>query len=435
MSIAAIVSLFGIDMAYARFFLMGDKGNCAQVERFCWRFAASGAIVTALLSFGFLYWLGGRWLEDNQALAVYTAVAILLTVFVTMAATRRRLLGNYRRVALALFGSAVFSAIASIVIAVTWRPDAWSLLLGIAAGSVIAILINGMPNGMVLLSPSKLPRFRKREIFYLGLAGSVTAPLYWLISSVDRWFIADYWGASEVGIYSMAASVAALGLMLNSAVTMTWFPEVSRAYGERGRECLTDIGRVWSRLVVGLALMWLAVSAAGGDVLRLLAAPSFHEGAQYVPWLAGGMFFYGLASLSNTTLFLDAKMHLAAYVWIVGGVACIALNFALVPWLGALGGALAQCLAFTVPALGVLFVSQRVLPMVIDWRCLAVALPLVLVAGLVMSPPWQAHALFSLFSKFPVGVLVSLVLVRLAAPDWYRQFLDLSMKRLFGKAT
>ncbi|PZO06772.1 MAG: hypothetical protein DCF27_12105 [Lysobacteraceae bacterium] len=431
-ALASVLALLGIDMAYARFYLQEKESQRAAVERFCWRFAASGAIVVALLTAGGWYWLGGRWLDDHHSIAAYSVLAIGLSVAVAMTTTRIRLLGNYRRIAAALFLASVVSAIVSIGLVFLWRTDVWVLLFGAIAASITTLLVLGLPSRS-FFKPSHLPRNTKRAVVSLGVAGSITAPMYWVISSSDRWFLSYYMDAGEVGVYSVAATVAMLGLMLNSSLTLTWFPEASRLYGEQGAESLPSLGRMWTRLVTGLAIVWLAVAAAGGDVLRILAAPAFHPGAQYIPWLAGGVFFYGLASLANTALFLTAKMRFAAYMWSAGALLSACLYLVLIPYLGALGAAISQCISFSLTALGVLAVSHRLLPLPVPVFRLTIALAITVGAGVVMAPEWAGQPVWSLVLKFPVGLLVAGIVFVVIAPDWCRRTFA-GLRRVFVSA-
>jgi O-antigen/teichoic acid export membrane protein len=427
-ALASVLALLGIDMAYARFYLQEVELQRGAVERFCWRFAFAGSLIAALVVGCGWYWVGDRWLVEHRSVAAYSAIGIVLAVAAAMATTRIRLMGNYRRIAFALFVASVVSSGLSVGLAILWRGDEWALLFGTVAGAVITLLMLGLPNRSILSQPSQLPPATKRAVVSLGLAGSVTAPMYWVISSADRWFIGEYRSTADIGIYSMAASVAMLGLMLNSSLTLSWFPEASRAYGEKGRAALPSLGRLWSRLVVGLAVVWLMVTAAGGDILRLLAAPAFHPGAQYIPWLAGGVFFYGLASMANTALLLESKMRFAAYGWIAGALVCVGLNFVWVPHLGALGAAMAQCVSYGLIAVCILFVSHRVLPITIPIFPLGLTLLIISGTGVVMAPAWVVNPAASLVFKLPVGLLVSAIILRVIAPDWYHRL----RTRLFG---
>jgi O-antigen/teichoic acid export membrane protein len=432
-SLAGVLALLGIDMAYTRFYLQEDERYRTSVEAFCWRFAASGAIGVALLAACAWCCWGARWLDDHRTVGAYSAAAVVLLVATTMANTRIRLLGNYRRLALTLFLGALASSLVSICLAYLWRRDAWPLLLGTAAASLTTLVLLRGPSPRVLLGPSGLPAGIGRAVIMLGLAGSVTAPMYWIISSADRWFIARYASTRELGIYSVASSVATLGLMLNSSLTLTWFPEASRVYGREGEASLALLGRLWSRLVAGLAIVWLAIVAGGGDILRLLAAPAFHSGAQYIPWLASGVFFYGLAAMANTALLLESKMRFAAYAWLAGALGCLALNFAMVPRLGALGAAMVQCATYAFIAGVILVISHRILTLPVPRLRLTLALLIAFSSGAVMRVPWAQAPIWSLAIKFVAGLAVTVIVLRVIAPDWHQRVTSGVRRLLLGR--
>lgn len=424
MSLGGVMAMLGIDMAYARFFLQVEEGERSSVESFCWRFAAAGAFVLALTVGLGWYWLGRRWLPlDYRAVAFLSFFGIILLVGVTMASARARLAGSYRKLAVVVLIAAAVSVAVSLGVAMYWRKDVWPLLLGTLAGSATTVALLGVPRKPVLLKRSGLSSETRRAVISLGLAGTVMAPMYWVISSADRWFLAEYSDSAVIGIYAMASNVALLGLMLNSSLTLTWFPEASRLYGKHSSAALVPLGRLWERLVMGQAIVWVAVSAAGGDVLRLLTAPEFHQGAAYIPWLAGGVFFYGFAGFANTAFFLEGRMRNVAHFWLAGGAINLLMNLLLVPRLSALGAAIAQCATYGLIALGVFTASRRVLVMPVDWLRLSSGLLLALGAGILMSYAWSPSPVLSLLGKFPIGVLVALFLTLLIAPDWFKRAL------------
>ncbi|MCB2263621.1 MAG: lipopolysaccharide biosynthesis protein [Candidatus Thiosymbion ectosymbiont of Robbea hypermnestra] len=421
-SLGSTLALLGIDLSYTRFFLQEDITTRLSVERLCWRFSVAGSVSYAVLIGGGWYWLGHRWLPSYyQIVAIYSLFAIVLSVAETMATTRIRLAGHYHKVAVATISAAVASALITLGVAIFWRSDIWALFSGTLGASFITLVLLGIPDRTVFLKRSDLSSEKKRAIVSMGLAASIIYLLHWVVSSSDRWFLAEYSDTAVIGVYFMASNVALLGSIVNSSLTLTWFPEVSRIYSTRSSSTLVSLGRLWGRLVTGLSVVWVAVSAAGGDVLRLLAAPEFHPGAAYIPWLAGGMFFYGLGGLASTAFFLKNKMRYVAYFWLIGGALSLSINLLLVPHLGAHGAAIAQCASYGVVAVGILAASRRVLPMPVDWLRLTLSLVVALSAGIIMSFSWLENPLLSLLGKFPVGVLISTLLLLIIAPDWFER--------------
>ena len=168
---------------------------------------------------------------------------------------------------------------------------------------------------------------------------------------------------------------------------------------------------------------WLAVTAAGGDVIRWLADARFHEGAKLIPWIAGGVFFYGIADLANTGLFLKKDLKPTAAWWTVGAGFNLAANALWIRPYGPQGAAIVALLTFTLISLGMLGSAQVRLSLPLPWARLGSAAAIALVAGIFMTSPWSRTSWVSLLLKFPVGVLVSGLLGVVLAPDWSRRLL------------
>lgn len=433
-ALLATVALLGVDLAYARYYFGGLEANPTAVESFCWRFALVSAVAVSAAGAAVWVLLIAPQSGSSRGLGVLVAAGGLLGVLAALAQTRARLRGQYRRLAVALVVSGVTGTAATLGMAWWWRRDAWPLLAGAALASAVLVAISGVPRAAEFLRPSGLSPRQRGLVVRLGLPGAGTALMYWVLSSADRFVIQAYLPRSDLGTYSFAVGLATAGLVLNSAIVTVWYPEASRSYEGDRVNAPALLGRLWSRLVVLLAVVWLAVAMAGGDLIRLLADPRFAGGAWYVPWLAGAVFFYGVASLANTGLVLSGTMAPAALCWMVGiGVSAL-LNLTLVPRVGAIAAAVAMCTAFGVIAAGVMWTSERWLPLRIRWRVLLPLLAAVLALGAAGSTPWMRDPAASLLLKLPVGVAAAALAVRMIAPDWFQRALERGAAALRGSA-
>jgi O-antigen/teichoic acid export membrane protein len=160
------------------------------------------------------------------------------------------------------------------------------------------------------------------------------------------------------------------------------------------------------------------VAAAGGDIIRLLANERFHASAEFVPFIAGGVFFYGTSQLFAHELMLVKQLKWAALWWFVGGVVCTLLNIVVVPRWSGFGAAMAQSASFTFISFGILATSQAYYPIQLArWR-LALVMITILIAGVFLAPQWHALPSVSLLMKFPIGIGVASFTALVTAPDW-----------------
>ena len=428
-SLVSVFALAGIEMSYARAYHSAQPPNGADVEHYCWRFAILGALLASVVG-AVTWWFFNRdSIDQDRRLAILVALGIAFSVAHTMALTRARLAVRYRAIALTLIATGIIGAAASIGIAAIWRQDALALLIPMLLGYLIPVLLLGTPSIAGLAKPSGLTRKEGAALIKIGLAGVVTAPMYWLLSSSDRWFLQYYHGAEAVGVYSIGYSVGIVGMMINGAIISVWLPEAAREYEQDPERARATLGGLMHRLMVLMALIWLVVAAAGGDIVRWLANERFHAAADYVPYIAGGVFFYGVLRLADTGLLIAKQLKWAALWWLAGGVVCTVLNVALVPRYGGLGAAITQSIGFAFMSIGIFSTAQTKFPVCLGWSRLAINIAMILAASLVMIHPWHATAPISLLMKLPFGIVVAAISIWIAAPDWFARGIEYLRQR------
>lgn len=424
-SLVSVFALAGIDMSYARAYFSAQPPNGESVEHFSWRLAISTALPAAVIA-GLVWWfVSQQWSELDRSLAFPLAAGVLLTVLNVMSSTRARLAGRYRALAWTILATGLIGSIAGVAVAAAWRRDAVALIVPMLLAQLLPLLMLGMPSIFVLAKPSVLNKGEGTALLKIGLAGVVTAPMYWLLSSSDRWFLQFFRGAEEVGIYSIGYNFAYLGVMVNTAVMTVWLPEAARAYEEDQTAARKVLGRLMSRLVAGLALVWLAIAASGGDMVRWLANERFHSAAQVVPFIAGGVFFYGVSQLAMYGLLLVKQLKWAALWWFAAGLVCVASNWMLVPRQGGMGAAITQTLSFAFVSFAILTTSQAKYPLQLAWARVAAVLVIVIGAAVFMVPPWHAIPPLSILIKLPMGIAVSALVAWVIAPDWWSRGIGL----------
>lgn len=413
-SLASVVALAGIDMSYSRHAYTWDRGGAAPVEAFCWRWAlVAGAIAAGLAG---LVWLAvAKHLDVPAPLAAFVSLGVFFSAVVAMAKMRGRLQNRYAALSWAQFAAGCTAAGVSISIAVFWRQDAWPLLVAMVVGYALPVFLLGTP-GRRLFSPSGLTRNQRWGVFNTGLAGVVTAPAYWVLSSSDRWFLAAYQGSDAVGIYSIGVTVGTVGLIVGSAITEAWLPELARDESTAGVG-YSDTKRVAIELLIAILLIAaVAVSAAGGDVIRALADKRFHAATKVVPWLAAGVMFYGVMHIGNALLVMKNKLHWSAIAWAVALPVSLVMNWMLVPNYGLLGAAFSQASSFIVPMALVWLAVRHFDPVPLQWQRLVGGFALAALVAWFMHGEWAASPWLSLLGKVPVGLGFSLVCLRVISP-------------------
>jgi O-antigen/teichoic acid export membrane protein len=422
-SLISVIALCGMEMSYARMYHAIEPPSGHSVEVFVWRFTLGSGLVAGFI----VAILWHLFLAKLYALPSYLGevigLGIVLCITSTMSQARARLSNRYRSMSGAIIATAISATAISIGVAMWWKQNELPLILSIIIGYLIPVIILGLPSIRSLALSSNLGMKDRAKIINVGLTGIVTAPMYWVISSLDRWFIGYFEDATSVGIYSIGYSVAIMGLMVNNALTWVWVPETSKAYEKDPIEAQNQTGIIVEQMVAALSVVWLAITAAGGDAVRLLADPRFYDAALIVPYIAGAVFFHGVLHLVSAGALLKKKLHHTLPWWFGGAIVCIVMNYFLVPIYGRLGAAITQTCSFAFVAMGIAYSAQKIFPLKVRKKRVSLILATIVAFGIVMSQPWSEIPGFSLALKFPVGVMVALAILKFMNPDAFRKML------------
>jgi O-antigen/teichoic acid export membrane protein len=423
-SLVSVVALSGMDMSYARAYHSKTPPFGQAVEMFAWRYALGAGFAAA--GIGALSWwlVAADMLKAPAYLAGPLALGIFLSIANTMSQTRARLSNRYRSISASILISSIVSSATCIVIASTIRQDEMALVVSIIIGYLVPTIILGAPSYGAMCKSSGMNSIDRKHVIGIGLAGIVTAPMYWVVSSLDRWFLGYYVDAASVGIYSVGYSVATIGMMLNNALTSVWLPEAARAFENSQEDAKVQLGRLAEGLVAALAIVWLSITAAGGDAVRLLASPFFHDASTVVPAIAGAVFFHGILHLANAGLLLNNKLRYSVWWWLIGAAICVIMNIALIPKLGIFGASISQTASIAVISIGIFISSQRLYHVKLrSFRLLSV-LFCVFVFGMIMQSAWSDIPWMSLLFKIPFGAAVALFVFLAIAPNAIRAILS-----------
>ncbi len=432
-SLGAVFGLSGIDVSYARFLGAREAPSGPPVETFCWRFGIGSGILWGLITAFVWMQILPLWMEVPSGYGILVGGGVALATAHALAQARARLGGQFQRLAIVLFGSALLGSCTAVALAWSGIHDERPLIVAMLATIVLGLIGLGAPALSHLRHRSGLSSAERSHIVRVGLAGVVTAPVYWLLSSSDRWFLTALAGTEVAGIYAVSASIGVAGLVVSNAVFAAWLPEALKEYERDPEEATRHLTILQRRILIVLITVWLIVSGIGEETLYLLAAPPFHGGAPAIPWLAGGVFFYGFFHLANAGLLIRKRTSRVIGWWIAGGLLSVALNIMLIPNFGGVGAAMAQCFAFAFVGVGSLVSSRAALRLPLGWR-LCIGLGMVGLLGYPLIGIWGDSPILSIVFKVPVILGVMVCLARFVEPQLPATVLD-TIRRRFDDTT
>ncbi len=253
---------------------------------------------------------------------------------------------------------------ATVVLVVGFKEGPLGVLVGNFIGTLVvwAILLATRRYQLGLQFDRGL--FRQMNRFGMPLVPSALA--LWAVNFIDRFFVGQFKGQGEVGVYSVAVRISSAIVFLLIAFRTAW---PAFAYSiEDDREARRTYAYVLTYLLYVACWMSLALGALSPWLTRLLTTPRFHRASEAIALLA----FAGAAYAGYTVLAIGSgRARRTQLNWVISAVAAainIGLNVALIPPYGMEGAAIATVAAYVALFLGMHWYAQRVYPVPYQWR-------------------------------------------------------------------
>ncbi len=254
--------------------------------------------------------------------------------------------------------------IAAVLALVRGQRMTTSELVWIQVGGALALVLLLLRALRPSLTGSIQQESGFREVLAYSLPSYLANVVQFLNYRLDIFFVSFFVGIAGVGLYTLAVGIAQLLWLVSGAASQVLLPNVA-ASTDRGaaQQRTARISRLslWLSMVLAVGVLLV-----GDALLPLVFGVAFRESAQALLWLLPGVVVFSVANVIGSYLAGIGKPHLNLAVALVGLVATIALDFALIPWWGIVGAAVASSVSYlvTTAAIVALFVRETRLPAV-----------------------------------------------------------------------
>ena len=335
--------------------ILGTSAGLAIALAGAW---ASGSLSQALLGrpgYGTALAMACAWVPANVAATL--ALDLLRTQF--------------RPVAYSIVGLGR-GAIASGVGVVLAGP----LGLGVA-GLLAAQVVTTVAAAIVALFLARdawrpaIDRPTARAMLGFGLPLASFGIALWVIAFSDRFFVIQFLGIAQAGIYALASRGAGVLSLVLYAFEAAWLPLAMAQAGERGHR--ETYARTFLAVGVGMIGLATVLSLFAREALFVLATPEYLSASRYVGLLCLAVAVYALGQVVGIGIQLGKRTRVLIAVSALGAVTNVGLNVLLIPRLGIPGAALATLLAYVVSTTLVFITAQRAYPVPYPVRSVVVA--------------------------------------------------------------
>lgn len=169
---------------------------------------------------------------------------------------------------------------------------------------------------------------------------------YLVISMSDRIILERYVSLSQIGIYSVAYTLAlSINVIIQSGYR-AFEPEIYKKFS-------TDlfmpfINAIYKRFMFFVFLLASVLVIFSKDILSLIAKGDFVEGYKIIPFILIGVIATGQNAILGSIAVAENKTKLASLSVIIGGLSSIVFNILFIPKFGIYSAAFASGIAFLV---------------------------------------------------------------------------------------
>jgi O-antigen/teichoic acid export membrane protein len=384
-SLLLAILMFILLPSFSRFILKSPREKIWYV----WLLACLTLVTNILPA---IVWNWYRFNRKPRATIIYTVSQSLLTIALTIlfvVVLKWGIVGVY---AALFFSSFLFSVIALFVLG-NWLHVAYF----------------------------QFARIKEMLRFSVPLIPAAVA--YWLINSTDAYFIQFFKSQSEVGLFSIGASLASGVALLTGAFQQAWGPFAFSIMNE------PDAKRTYANvfLVFGVvsSVLLLSMFLFAPEILILLTTPKYYDSAWVASILSINLILIAFTYIASigTSIAKNNKYYSIGILF--ASVLTILLDVLLIPIWGKEGSAIATVLAQLIVPVYLFYKAQKLYPIPYPFKKVSVVIGLSILIGitcrLVKFPNWTMSfmvksatlVLFLSFVYFFIRDNVTVVLVNL----------------------
>lgn len=255
--------------------------------------------------------------------------------------------------------------------------------IGYFVGAIFGMVLAGRAFGRTAIRPGLKPRSGYRRLVRYAGALFVVDGAFTLFNQIDVLIIGRILGSASVGLFAAPLRLCTVLHYPGLAVSNSISPRVARSLESGSDTRAFSLGLRW--LIVFQAATVVPIIVWADPIVSLLLGPNYAESAPVLRALAPFIFLQGLGPLISVSVNYLGYGRQRVPIAIGAVLVNIAIDVALIPSIGVIGGAIGTSVAYAIYVPLHFRLCQRVLN--IDMRPIALTALHALIAGSAMAVP------------------------------------------------
>ncbi|QWB99436.1 oligosaccharide flippase family protein [Mycoplasmatota bacterium] len=362
--VAILISFVGLNThgAVARNYFDKSKENMKTYVT-----STISILIFSISLISLIFIIGGRFIASLTSLPLIMLWVALIISIAQFVNSLTLVLWQVQRKAtqygLFNFAKSLMDVSLSIVLIVgmgfAWRGRIYAQLIASIVFLLVSIVLLRKNNWI----GNKVKRDDLSDAFKFGLpliphiVGGI------LITMIDRFFITNYSGIAETGIYTVGYQVGAVINVFATSFNQAFSPWLYSKLKLDSVSIKIKIVKMTYIYFVAIIIMAIILTIAANILLPFIVGKQFQSSNIYVFWIALGYAFHGMYFMIVNYLFYIKKTNFIGLITLILAILNIVLNMIMVPIYGALGAAYATTIAYLLQFILVWILSARLYPM------------------------------------------------------------------------
>ncbi len=241
-------------------------------------------------------------------------------------------------------GRTIIQYILMVIFVVHYNMGLYGSYLGRLAGCIPFAVIY-----FLIIRTKGIFYFNKQQIkdaltFSLPLLPGALS--YLVISILDRIILERYVSLYELGIYSIASTLALTLNIVILGMYRSFEQKIFRAHNEKGYKELVDkLYRIYITLLYISGFMMIVFAK---EILVFFTTSKYHSAEEYIAYLTLAVIISGMNTFLSTLLIADNNRKVVSYASFASAIISFIINLLLIKYFGVLGACIASIISFLV---------------------------------------------------------------------------------------
>ncbi|HRU98052.1 MAG TPA: oligosaccharide flippase family protein [Ruminococcus sp.] len=301
-------------------------------------------IATAILGIGLLIVYNMPFFHLSAMYSVYLYLLFIANAFNNILSMYLKAVNKIKLLVVCGILNTLLTCSLNVLLLLFVKLGVLGYLIANISGTTIAIIIMVLGSDLLKSGSVKIPNglFKTMSLYSLPLVANSVA--WWLNNASDRYILAFFCGAAVNGIYAVAYKIPTILSTIQSVFYSAW-----------SISAITEFDKDDSDGFIGNVYMtYSCISIVGCSVImlfnifiaRILYANEFYAAWKYVPPLLVGTVFNGIALFEGCIFTAVKQTKQVSITTVLGAVVNTICNFALIPFIGALGASIATMIGY-----------------------------------------------------------------------------------------